>query len=124
MSCLFCQKIDKHDAIVYENDSVFVIFDSYPVTNGHCLLIPKRHVADYFSLEKKEMDDLDAALRIMKAKIDADYTPDGYNIGINNGVAAGQTIMHLHVHVIPRYSGDCDNPRGGVRGVIPSKQKY
>mgnify|MGYP002398947510 CR=1 FL=1 len=124
MICIFCKKLHEQDAVVYQNNSVFVIFDSFPVTKGHCLIIPKRHVSDYFSLEKSELEDIDLALKVMKTRIDNDFKPDGYNIGINNGIAAGQTVMHLHVHLIPRYSGDCNNPKGGVRGVIPDKRIY
>ncbi len=122
--CVFCQKYKDQEGIVYENKTVFAIYDSYPVSKGHCLIIPKRHIPDYFAMNKIELVDIDAAIIEMKIILDNLYKPDGYNIGINNGIAAGQTINHLHVHLIPRYFGDQADPKGGVRGVIPGKQKY
>jgi diadenosine tetraphosphate (Ap4A) HIT family hydrolase len=88
------------------------------------LLIPKRHCADYFELNYIETSTLAATLNVVKNILDSRYTPNGYNIGVNCGEAAGQTIKHCHIHIIPRYEGDVENPRGGVRGVIPSKQNY
>ncbi len=122
--CLFCDKYKQQENIVYENETMFVIYDSYPVTKGHCLIIPKRHIPDYFAMNPTELVDMDAAIIEMKIRLDHQIHPDGYNIGINNGEAAGQTIMHLHVHLIPRTHGDMEHPRGGVRGVIPEKQSY
>ena len=124
MSCLFCDLVKHKEKIIYENDKFYAIYDSFPVNLGHVLIISKRHVLDYFGLSEQEIKALDQAIREVKAITDKLYKPNGYNIGINNGEAAGQTIMHLHVHLIPRYLGDCKNPRGGVRGVIPEKQKY
>ena len=112
------------EQILYENDSVYVIFDSFPVNEGHVLIITKRHVENYFQTTKKETKDIDQALKHMKTMLDERNHQNGYNIGINCGVAAGQTIMHLHIHLIPRYQFDTDNPKGGVRGVIPKKQSY
>ncbi len=109
---------------IYENNHVYAILDGFPVSKGHTLIITKRHVGNYFSLNSDELKSIDEALKHMKNQLDDLYHPDGYNIGINNGEAAGQTVMHLHVHLIPRYKGDMPNPRGGVRGVIPGKQKY
>ena len=109
---------------IYENSYVFVILDGYPVSQGHSLIITKRHVSNYFDLTLDEKQAIDQALMHMKKELDELYHPDGYNIGINNGEAAGQTVMHLHVHLIPRNQGDMTNPRGGVRGVIPGKQTY
>lgn len=120
--CIFCE-MDSNRKI-YENSYVFVILDGYPVSQGHSLIITKRHVSNYFDLTLDEKQAIDQALIHMKKQLDELYHPDGYNIGINNGEAAGQTVMHLHVHLIPRYVGDMPNPRGGVRGVIPGKQKY
>jgi diadenosine tetraphosphate (Ap4A) HIT family hydrolase len=122
--CLFCQKFLDKEGILYENDTVFVLKDGFPVSNGHVLVITKRHISDYFQTTEKEVLDIDQALKVMKERLSKEFKPDGYNIGINNGEASGQTIMHLHVHLIPRYTGDTLNPKGGVRGVIPSKQKY
>ena len=96
----------------------------YPVTKGHTLIIPNRHVSSYFDLTDEEKEDLFNLLEEVKAHLDEQYRPDGYNIGINDGVVAGQTIMHVHIHLIPRYAGDMENPRGGVRGVIPRKRVY
>lgn len=122
--CLFCNKYFEKEQVLYENDSVYVIFDSYPVNEGHILIITKRHIESYFQTTSKEAQDIDHALKEMKNRLDEQYHPDGYNIGVNNGEAAGQTIMHLHIHLIPRYQFDTNNPKGGVRGVIPKKQIY
>lgn len=120
--CIFCQFED--NKILFQNAFVYAILDIYPVNPGHTLIITKRHVSKYFELTIQEKEAIDEAIMTLKQQIDETYHPDGYNIGINNGVAAGQTIMHLHVHLIPRYKGDMENPRGGVRGVIPQKQSY
>ena len=120
--CVFCN-VSK-EKIVYENEHFIGIFDGFPVTKGHSLLISKRHVKTYFGLTSEEKMSLDDGIVWMKTYLDRKFSPDGYNIGINNGVSAGQTILHLHLHLIPRYIGDVENPKGGVRGVIPSKQSY
>lgn len=120
--CIFCNI--KEEDVIYKNDHMLVIYDRFPVTKGHSLIITKRHVSNYFELNADEKASIDDAILWTKELLDRLYKPDGYNIGINNGTAAGQTIMHLHVHIIPRYIGDVENPRGGVRGVIPSKQSY
>ena len=122
--CIFCDIYQEKKNIVHENELFFSIYDNYPVNKGHILIIPKRHAESYFELSGNEKQALDDELMSMKTIIDKTYSPDGYNIGINNGQAAGQTIFHLHVHLIPRYLGDMKDPKGGVRGVIPSKQKY
>ncbi len=119
-TCLFCTKQDK----LYENDHAYVIKDAFPVSTGHLLIIPKRHIQDYFGTTKPEVAAIDQAIRWGKAYLDKHYEPDGYNIGINNGKAAGQTVFHLHIHLIPRYTGDVSDPTGGVRGVIPGKRTY
>lgn len=124
MICLFCDKIINKSNILYENEFVVAISDGYPVSKGHTLIIPKRHIKTYFDATIDEKCAIDAAIMTLKQRIDEMYSPDGYNIGVNNGEASGQSIMHLHVHLIPRYYGDCKNPRGGVRGVIPEKQSY
>jgi len=94
------------------------------VSEGHTLIIPYRHVGNYFESSDEEKIEIIEMINNVKLMLDDKYSPDGYNIGINSGKAAGQTVMHLHVHVIPRYAGDVDDPRGGIRGVIPSKKKY
>lgn len=120
--CIFCHLLQ--DEIILENDLLYVIHDHFPVAPGHSLIIPKRHVADYFDASQEERDAITAILPELKALLDERFKPDGYNIGVNCGEAAEQTIMHLHVHLIPRYRGDVAKPRGGVRGVIPAKQSY
>lgn len=112
MSCPFCDLEDK--SLVYESDLVVALRDGFPVSNGHTLIIPRRHVATYFDANAMEKAALWHVVEEVKHALEEEYEPDGYNIGINTGVAAGQTVMHLHVHVIPRYAGDVDDPRGGV----------
>jgi len=109
---------------VLENDLSYARYDKYPVSDGHILIHPRRHVSDFFDLTHQEKLALLDLLEQAKAFLDNKKSPDGYNIGINNGEAAGQTVMHAHIHLIPRYKGDMSDPRGGVRGVIPDKQKY
>ena len=98
--------------------------DGYPVSEGHALIIPKRHVQSFFELKAIEKAAVLQALDEAKEALDREFSPDGYNIGINDGEAAGQTVLHLHVHLIPRYKGDTEDPRGGVRHVFPQKAKY
>lgn len=119
-NCPFCSL--PHDRIICENEHAFAIRDVFAVSPGHSLIIPKRHVGSFFETTTDEKRDLLALLDVIKSG-DKSY-PDGYNIGINDGIAAGQTIMHLHIHLIPRYHGDMEDPRGGVRWVIPDKAKY
>lgn len=109
---------------VLENDLSIAFYDIYPVNKGHLLVIPKRHVEQYFDLTIEERRAIDSLLFEGKALLDKEHNPEGYNIGINNGEVAGQTIFHVHVHLIPRYKGDMEEPRGGVRGVIPDKRIY
>jgi diadenosine tetraphosphate (Ap4A) HIT family hydrolase len=99
-------------------------YDGFPVSPGHVLIIPKRHVASYFDLTSQEREAMTQMMLDVKLKLDERFHPDGYNIGINVGEYAGQSIFHCHMHLIPRYKGDVVNPKGGVRGVIPDKQKY
>ena len=107
-----------------ESGLSYAKYDLYPVSDGHSLVIPKRHIASYFEATDQERYDLWKLVDEVKTMLEGQHSPDGFNIGINDGVAAGQTIPHLHIHIIPRYAGDMDNPAGGVRGVIPSKQRY
>lgn len=109
---------------LFENSIGFVIYDNYPVSEGHSLIIPKRIYPDYFESTLEEINGLNELIFKTKEFLDKKFSPQGYNIGINCGEASGQTINHLHIHLIPRYLDDVDDPRGGVRGVIPSKQKY
>mgnify|MGYP001813223848 CR=1 FL=1 len=119
-NCIFCGEPE----IVIQNELAFAHYDSYPVNTGHCLIIPHRHVAEYFQATAEEKAAIWALVDEMKTIIDEEYKPDGYNVGVNIGKTAGQSVPHLHVHMIPRYKGDMEDPRGGVRGVIPHKQKY
>ena len=121
-TCIFCDLPEER--IQYESDLWLVVRDGFPVSPGHTLIIPKRHVSDYFEINEHEHSTLQSVINITKDQLDAEFNPSGYNIGINCGEAAGQTVFHLHVHLIPRYLGDMDDPKGGIRGVIPEKQKY
>ena len=121
--CLFCNS--KSSGVVHENDLAYASYDTYPVSKHHCLIIPKRHVKDYFELSNKELiacNDLIKTIR--KEIINKDNTVKAFNIGTNIGKISGQSIMHCHIHLIPRRDGDVKNPQGGVRGVISSKQHY
>ena len=122
-NCIFCNKEKLN--IVYEDDIFFVIRDSFPVTKDHTLIILNNHDKTYFDLRDKDILQLNNILKFQKESLmQNDNTITGFNIGINQGESAGQTVMHLHIHLIPRRKGDIEDPRGGVRGVIPSKQKY
>ena len=109
---------------VAENDSCFAIRDGFPVAPGHTLIVPRRHVASFFDLTAIEKQDMASLLDVVKLDIEQDHGPDGYNIGINDGEFAGQTVMHVHLHVIPRRAGDVTDPRGGIRWVLPAKAPY
>ena len=122
LTCPFCNPPEEE--IVLANDLCYARYDKYPVSPGHLLLIPFRHVAGLFDATDDEQAALLALVREAKTLLDEHFHPDGYNIGVNVRAAAGQTVMHLHVHVIPRYAGDVADPRGGVRGVIPERQGY
>ena len=122
MTCPFCNI--REDRIITSDELVYGIRDKYPVSPGHTLIITRRHVSDYFELTDDERRAMQAMLMKMKGMLDAELNPQGYNIGINVGRSAGQTIDHAHLHLIPRFEGDMPNPKGGVRGVIPEKQKY
>jgi len=122
VGCPFCNPAEEE--IVLANDLCYARYDQYPASPGHLLLIPFRHVAGLFDATDAEQAALLALLREAKTFLDGQFHPDGYNIGVNVGTAAGQTVMHLHVHVIPRYAGDVEDPRGGVRGAIPERRKY
>ena len=109
---------------LFENSIGFVIFDNFPVSEGHSLVIPKRVYSSYFDSTKEELRGLNELMFQTKYYLDKKFKPQGYNIGVNCGLVSGQTIDHVHIHLIPRYVNDVEDPRGGVRGVIPSKQKY
>lgn len=120
MNCIFCEMKE----YILENNLSYAIFDKFPVGLGHMLFIPKRHVSNFFELTEEERNSIFKLIEEGKKLIEKKYLPDGYNIGINIGEDAGQSVMHVHVHLIPRYRGDMENPKGGVRGVIPEKMKY
>lgn len=122
-NCPFCRAESEREIIASSSLSI-AFFDGFPVSPGHALIIPKRHVASFFDLTKDEQQDMLKLADSVKSIVDEKYHPDGYNVGVNVGEAAGQSIFHVHMHLIPRYKGDVSNPRGGVRGVIPSKQNY
>lgn len=113
MSCLFCN-YDKEKYIA-ENDFAFAIYDNFPVNEGHTLIIPKRHFESFFEATEEEIKEMYKLMHEVKKILDEKYKPDGYNLGVNIGKYGGQTIMHLHMHLIPRYRQDVENPRGGIR---------
>lgn len=114
MSCIFCDYLKNNNYII-ENELAFAIYDNYPVNQGHVLIIPKRHFASYFDATQDEVLAFYDLTNKIKKLLDDEFKPSGYNIGINIGETAGQTIFHLHIHLIPRYAGDVENPRGGIR---------
>ena len=121
--CLFCNT--KESGFTIQNELAYASYDTYPVSKYHSLIVPKRHILDYFELTNDELLACNNLIKKIKKKIqNEDKTVDGFNIGTNSGIVAGQSIMHCHIHLIPRRKGDVDNPQGGVRGVIPSKQHY
>ena len=120
--CPFCTLTA--DRVVNEGEFAVVIRDAFPVSPGHTLIIPRRHVASFFEITDTERAELISLLAAARADLDREFRPAGYNIGINDGAAAGQTVQHLHIHLIPRYTGDTDDPRGGVRWVLPDKAAY
>jgi diadenosine tetraphosphate (Ap4A) HIT family hydrolase len=121
--CLFCDI--KKSGCAYENELAYASYDTYPVTEHHCLIIPKRHIKDYFDLSNDELVACNELIQIIKKEITKkDSTVKGFNLGTNIGKVSGQSILHCHLHLIPRREGDVDNPQGGVRSVIPNKQHY
>jgi diadenosine tetraphosphate (Ap4A) HIT family hydrolase len=120
--CLFCSV--PPDELLIDQPLAIARRDTHPVSPGHTLIIPKRHVASFFETTEEERLAMMKLLDEMKVVLDQKHKPDGYNIGINGGQAAGQTVMHLHIHLIPRYAGDKPDPRGGVRWVLPEKAAY
>ncbi len=121
--CIFCNP--REDEILAENEYAQIIKDNSPVSNGHCLVVPKRHIKTLFEATPEENAAFFELIKKSKEIIQKQgYTPDGYNIGCNNDVAAGQSVFHLHIHVIPRYLGDVKNPKGGIRNVIPKNASY
>ena len=121
MDCIFCQ----HDRqILAQTNLSFAFLDSFPVSTGHAFIIPKRHVASIWEMTTEEYTDAFNLVRQVKDILQKQFEPQGFNIGVNCGEIAGQTVSHAHIHVIPRYKGDVPNPRGGVRNIIPGKGNY
>lgn len=120
--CLFCN-YDRARHIC-ENEYAYAIYDSFPVNRGHVLVIPKRHYESFFEASGEEMAAIYKIIKEVKERVDWDYSPEGYNIGINIGKAAGQTIEHAHIHIIPRYKGDVENPQGGIRNLKRALVEY
>ena len=120
--CPFCNFVA--DSVLAQDELTVTVRDGFPVSPGHTLVIPRRHVASWFDAAEEEKQALLRAVEAAKEALDAELHPDGFNIGINDGEAAGQTVMHLHVHVIPRYAGDMEDPRGGIRHCIAGEGYY
>ena len=121
--CIFCHP--RKEEILAENTYAQIVQDNSPVSNGHCLIVPKRHIKTLFEATKEENDAFFELIKKAKEIIHQQgFKPDGYNIGSNNELAAGQSVFHLHIHVIPRYIGDVEQPKGGIRHVIPKKASY
>ena len=121
MECRYCEN---HYEKILENEFAYARYDHNPVNEGHMLFITKRHTIDFFGTTEEERKALFDLIFEAKKLLDEKYHPTGYNIGMNCGASAGQSVFHIHIHLIPRYDGDVPNPRGGIRGVIPSKQNY
>jgi diadenosine tetraphosphate (Ap4A) HIT family hydrolase len=121
MDCIFC-KSDRE--VLLESTLSFAVFDGFPVSRGHALVLPKRHVATIWELNDQEYLDIFDLMKRVKDLVQKKFAPQGINVGVNCGEAAGQTIFHAHIHIIPRYTGDVPDPRGGVRNIIPGKGNY
>lgn len=121
-TCPFCTIAP--EKIVARNAHSFTVRDTLPVSPGHTLIVPKRHIASIFEATKDEVSALWDALMLARTQLLMAFSPDGFNIGINDGLVAGQTILHLHIHIIPRYKGDMPDPRGGIRWIFPDKAVY
>ena len=121
MDCIFCRL---NRSTLAETKLSFACLDSFPVSKGHTLVIPKRHVVSLWEMTTEEYTDAFALVRQVKDVLQEQFHPQGFNVGVNCGQAAGQTVFHAHIHLIPRYTGDVPNPRGGVRNIIPGKGNY
>ncbi|WP_258085016.1 HIT family protein [Thermococcus thermotolerans] len=116
MECPFCNA--KRETVLYDDGIIRILLDSYPASRGHLLVIPKRHVESWWGLSRKEREALLEGIELAMEKLTQTLKPDGFNVGMNLGKAAGQTVPHIHIHVIPRWEGDCAHPRGGVRKAV------
>ena len=121
-TCPFCSIAP--DKIIAQNAQTYTVRDTLPVSPGHTLIVPKRHIAGIFEATKDEVSALWDAVQQARNGLLKEFSPDGFNIGFNDGLASGQTILHLHLHIIPRYKGDMPDPRGGIRWIFPEKAKY
>jgi diadenosine tetraphosphate (Ap4A) HIT family hydrolase len=121
--CIFCRPSDGRRELS-RNDLAVAFPAGFPVSPGHALIVPRRHEPDFFSLSAEEQAAMVALVNPVRAALDREFGPDGYNLGVNAGKAAGQTILHTHLHVIPRYVGDVAEPRGGIRWVLPETARY
>ncbi len=121
-SCPFCDLPERR--IILANDLAVAVRDGFPISPGHTLILPRRHVGSFFAATNDERAAMLALLDTAKEALDGEFHPDSYNLGINDGLAAGQTVPHLHLHLIPRYDGDREDPRGGIRWIIPEKAQY
>jgi diadenosine tetraphosphate (Ap4A) HIT family hydrolase len=122
-TCIFCQ-LRNEERVIGECERTITFIDNYPVSSGHTLIIPKRHFPTYFEATDEELLALGKAVQNAKDILDKEFNADGYNIGINNGLTAGQSVMHLHIHLIPRYKDDVKDPKGGVRWVLKNQANY
>ena len=120
--CPFCTL--KYNRVVSETELTLTLMDGFPVSPGHTLIVPRRHVDSFFAVTNSERNELMSAMALAKESLDLEFSPDSYNIGINDGPAAGQSVPHLHIHLIPRYNGDCQDPKGGIRWIFPDKADY
>jgi diadenosine tetraphosphate (Ap4A) HIT family hydrolase len=123
MNCVFCARLVAAH-LVAENDLAVAFVDAFPVSPGHCLIVPRRHESNFLELTSDEQVAAWNLVSLVMRHVEVDRAPDGYNIGVNIGDAAGQTVAHAHLHVIPRYRGDVDDPRGGIRWIIPARARY
>lgn len=119
-TCVFCTINES----IFDDNHFWIIKDNYPVSSGHTLIIPKKHILSLFDLDQQYFIHLHNVIKKLKIFLDQQYNPEGFNIGINDGKSAGRTIDHLHIHVIPRYLNDQKDPRGGIRLIFPEKAKY
>lgn len=122
--CYFCDIKDKKEMILFKGKYFFSVYDGFPVTEGHCTIAHNEHKESFFNLSKEEVEELYDLINKTKEMLEEKYKPDAFNVGVNDGTAAGRTVDHLHIHVIPRYLGDVEDPVGGVRWVIPEKANY
>lgn len=123
MSCRFCERL-AGGGLLADNESAAAFLDAFPLSPGHALVVPRRHEADFLRLSLDEQIEIWRLVGPVKALLDRDFRPDGYNLGVNVGEAAGQTVGHAHLHVIPRYRGDVPDPRGGIRWILPARAPY